>query len=185
MTWPRLRPAFGLALACIACALIACGGDARVSAPVPAPPAAPRLAVYVGTYTGGGSRGIYRFELDPASGAWTDPVLAGESENPSFLALHPGGRFLYASNRGDGSLAVFEIDAASGALAPAGHVAAGGRAPRHFALDPSGRWLLAANQDSDSITVFRVDAVTGRPEPVGRPIAISKPVCVLFAPAPR
>ena len=357
------------------------------------------LSFYVGTYTGSGSRGIYRFELDPASGAWTDPVLAGESENPSFLALHPNGRvlyavnelgtfggeatgavsafaidaakgnltrlgqqasggadpcflavdrggrnvlvanyiggsaavlpigadgrlkpassvrrqvgagpdkarqegahahaivldsaerfalaadlgadrifvyrfgaatgnlepnvpeaaalepgsgprhlawhpsgsflyvinelrstvtafrydagrgaldsfqtvatlppgfsgpnaaaeiavspdgrFLYGSNRGNESIAVFKVDAATGALAPAGHVPTGGRTPRHFAIEPSGHWLLAANQDSDSIAVFRLDPSTGRPVPVGRPLAISKPVCVLFASPPR
>jgi 6-phosphogluconolactonase len=374
---------------------MACAG----AAPLPSAPGAPRLAVYVGTYTGSGSRGIHRFELDPASGAWTDPVLAGESENPSFLALHPNGkvlyavnelatfggaatgavsafaidpatgmltllgqqgsggadpchlavdrggrnvlvanygggsvavlpigaegrlrpasavrrhegtgpnrerqekphahaihldgaerfalaadlgadrvfvyrygaatgslepnqpgaagfepgsgprhlawhpsgaklyainelrstvtafrydarrgalepfqavstlppgfsgqntaaeiavspdgRHLYASNRGDDSLAVFAIDAASGALAPAGRVPTGGRTPRQFAIDPSGRWLLAANQDSDGIAIFRLDPASGHPEPVGRQLPIPKPACVLFAPPPR
>ena len=101
------------------------------------------------------------------------------------IAVSPDGRFLYASNRGNDSLAVFRIAAASGALAPAGRVATGGRAPRHFAIEPSGRWLLAANQDSDSVTVFRLDPATGRPEPAGRPLAVPKPVCVLFAPPPR
>jgi 6-phosphogluconolactonase len=101
------------------------------------------------------------------------------------LAVSPDGRFLYASNRGDDSLAVFRIDAASGALAPAGRVSTGGRAPRHFAIEPSGRWLLAANQNSDSITVFRLEPATGLPEPSGRMLTISKPVCILFAPRPR
>jgi len=398
MTPPRLRPLLGLAFACIAWGLTACGGGAPATSPPPVSPAAPPLAVYVGTYTDGGSRGIYRFELDPASGALTDPVLAVEAENPSFLALHPGGRvlyavneigsfggaktgavsafaidaatgsltrlgqqasggadpchlvvdrggrnllvanytggtvavlpldgkgrpspasavrqqvgtgpdrerqeaahahaivldpaerfalaadlgadrifvyrygaasgtlepndpgaapldpgsgprhlawhasgeylyaidelrstvtalrydakrgvlepfqtittlpagfsgknkaaeiavspdgrFLYASNRGDDSLAMFGIDAASGALVPAGRFPTGGRSPRHFAIDPSGRWLLAANQDSDSITLFRLDAATGRPARVGQPLPIGKPVCLLFA-SPR
>jgi 6-phosphogluconolactonase len=383
----------------LALALVACAGCAPVRPPIPAPTLPARLAVYVGTYTGGGSRGIYRFELDPGSGAWTDPVLAGESENPSFLAAHPDGRvlyavnelgtfggsptgsvsafaidgatgnltllgqqasggadpchlavdrggrnvlvanysggsvavlpldeggrlksastvlrhggsgpdrarqegphahavvldgaerfllsadlgadrifvhrfdpatgsvepnvpeavaiepgsgprhlawspsgkvfyvinelrstvtafrydpergaaasfqtvttlpdgfsggntaaevvvspdgrFLYASNRGADSVAVFRIDAASGGLTPAGHDSTGGRTPRHFAIDPSGRWLLAANQDSGSIGVFRLDPVTGRLAPVGKPLAISKPVCVLFVPPRR
>jgi len=394
MSMSRRRLGMGLASFLAAWALMACAGRG----PVPAAPAAPRLAVYVGTYTGGGSHGIYRFELDPFSGAWTEPVLAGESENPSFLALHPNGRllyavnelsdfggaatgavsafvigaagrltlagqqasggadpcylavdrggrnllvanysggsvavlpigadgglrpasavrrhegtgpnrerqgkahahtivldsaerfalaadlgsdrifvyrylaatgglepnrpgatelepgsgprhlawhpsgsyvyaiselrstvtafrydarggtlepfqvistlpagfsgqntaaevavspdgrFLYASNRGDDSLAWFMIDAATGALAPAGLVPSRGRTPRLFAIEPSGRWLLAANQDSDSVVVFRLDPATGRPEPVGRPLAISKPVSVLFAPPPR
>ena len=388
-----------LAVIALAGALLACAGCVAVRPSIPPPSDAPRLAVYVGTYTGSGSRGIYRFELDLASGAWTDPVLAGESENPSFLAIHPNGRFLYAvnelgtfggsptgavsafaiggatgsltpigqrasggadpchvtvdrggrnvlvanytggsvavlpigedgrlqaasmvirhhgsgadksrqegphahaivldpaerfalaadlgadlifvyrfnaakgalepddpadvaldggtgprhlawhtsgaylyainelrstltafrydarrgalepfqtistlpggfsgankaaevavspdgrflyaSNRGDDSIAVFKVDAASGALALVGHFSTGGRTPRHFAIDSTGRWLVAANQDSDSIVVFRLDPVTGRPSPVGRPITISKPVCVLLAPPPR
>jgi 6-phosphogluconolactonase len=395
MNRSRCRRAPGLAPILAAWALAACAGPA----PIPSAPAAPRVAVYVGTYTGAGSRGIHRFELDPASGAWTDPILAGESENPSFLALHPNGRilyavnevgdhggarsgavsafavdratgrlqllgrqasggadpchlavdregrnalvanygggsvavlpigadgtlrpaseirrqegtgpdrvrqekphahaivldgaerfalaadlgadrifvyrfgaaagslepnqpgaaelepgsgprhlawhpsgkylyainelrstvtafrydagrgalepfqtvstlppgfsgqstaaevavspdgrFLYASNRGDDSLAMFTIDAASGALVPTGRVPSGGHMPRQFAIDPSGRWLLVANQDSDAIAIFRLDPATGRPEPVGRQVPISRPACVLFAPPPR
>ena len=57
------------------------------------------VTVYVGTYTDGTSRGIYRFTFDPATGATTEPVLAAETKNPSFLALHPNGRFLYAVGR--------------------------------------------------------------------------------------
>jgi 6-phosphogluconolactonase len=66
------------------------------SAPAGEPQAA--TTVYVGTYTDAGSRGIYRFSLDLATGSASAPVLAAESENPSFLALHPSGRFLYAVN---------------------------------------------------------------------------------------
>jgi 6-phosphogluconolactonase len=101
------------------------------------------------------------------------------------VAVSPDGRFLYASNRGDDSLAVFSIDAASGTLAASGRVPTGGRAPRHFTIDASGRWLLVANQDSDSITFFRLDRTTGRPSPIGRPLVLSKPVCVLLAAPPR
>jgi 6-phosphogluconolactonase len=397
----RFRPlaAIALILSCLACCQAACGRGASDRTPVPAEATEPRLAVYVGTYTGGGSRGIYRFLLDTATGAWTDPAPAAGSGNPSFLALHPNGRvlyavneigtfggattgavsafaidaatgnltpigrqasggadpchlvvdrggrnllvanysggsvavlpldtdgrlrpatavhrhagsgpnrarqeqahahsivldpaerfalaadlgadrifvyrfdaaagslepndpeaaalepgsgprhlawhpsgghlyainelrstvtafrydvgrgaleplqtittlpagfsgqntaawiaaspdgrFLYASNRGDDSLALLGIDAGSGVLAALGHVRTGGRTPRQFAIDPSGRWLLAANQDSDSIAVFRLDAASGLPEPAGRPIAIPTPVCILFAPPPR
>jgi len=100
------------------------------------------------------------------------------------IAISSDARFLYASNRGHDSLALFRVDPAGGALTAAGHVPTGGRTPRHFALDPSGRWLLVANQDSNSITVFRVDPASGRPAPLGPPISVPKPVCVLFA-APR
>ncbi len=94
------------------------------------------------------------------------------------------GRFLYASNRGNDSLAVFAIDARSGTLTPAGHIPTGGRTPRHFVLDRSGRWLLVANQDSDSIVIFHIDLATGRPSPAGR-VRVPKPACVLFAAALR
>jgi 6-phosphogluconolactonase len=62
-------------------------------------------------------------------------------------------------------------------------VAAGGRTPRHFALDPSGRWLLVAHQGSDAITTVRIDEATRVPSPIGRPLALSRPVCVVFASA--
>ncbi len=97
------------------------------------------------------------------------------------IAISPDGRFLYGSNRGHDSIAIFAIDATFGTLAPLGHVHAGGRTPRHFAIDASGRWLLVANQESEAISVFHVDE-TGFPGVVGPGIAVSKPVCVLFAP---
>jgi 6-phosphogluconolactonase len=94
----------------------------------------------------------------------------------------PDGRHLYVSNRGHDSLAVFAIDAASGRLAPRGHVPTGGRTPRDFGIDPSGAFLLAANQDSDTVVVFRIDGATGALAPVGAPVAVPRPVCVVFAP---
>ena len=100
------------------------------------------------------------------------------------IAVSRDGRFLYGSNRGDDSLAIFAIDASSGTMRPAGHVSTGGRTPRHFAIDESGRWLLVANQDSDSITIFHRDPLTGLPSLSGR-LTVPKPVCVLFAPATR
>ena len=159
-------------------------GEERAGVAPAAPAgAAGTMCVHVGTYTGSESRGIYLLELDPSSGRWVSgPVLAAPSENPSFLALHPSGRFLYASNRGDDSIAVFAIDGVALGLTPVGHVPAGGRAPRHFAIDPSGRWLIAANQDSNSLVVFRLDSATGLPVAVGSSVSVSKPVCVLFAP---
>lgn len=103
-----------------------------------------------------------------------------EGENTTAeIAVSPDGRFLYGSNRGHDSLAVFSVDAATGRLAAVGHVATGGRTPRHFAIDPTGRWLLAANQGSDTVVVFRRDPESGLPSPVGEPVAVPKPVCLL------
>lgn len=131
---------------------------------------------------------ITAFKYDAGGGVLTavqtvETLPAGFSgqNTAAEIAISPNGRFLYGSNRGHDSLAVFSIVADSGLLAAAGHVPAGGRTPRHFAIDPSGRWLLVANQDSDSITVLRLDPASGRPSLVGRHVTISKPVCVVFA----
>jgi 6-phosphogluconolactonase len=99
------------------------------------------------------------------------------------VAVHPHGRFLYVSNRGHDSLALFSIDAVSGRLQPQGHHSTGGRTPRHFAIDPSGRWLLAANQDSASVVVFSIDADSGRLVRAGElSNSPTKPVCIVFLP---
>jgi 6-phosphogluconolactonase len=108
------------------------------------------------------------------------PGFAGEN-TAAEVAVSADGRFLYASNRGDDSIAVFAIDPAAATLTLSGRVGTGGRAPRHFAFDPSGRWLLVANQGSDAIAVFRIDPASGMPSPAGSPLALSRPVCVVFA----
>ena len=96
------------------------------------------------------------------------------------IAVHPSGRFLYGSNRGHNTIAVFSIDPPSGKLTPVEHVSTGGKTPRSFAIDPTGSYLFAANQDSDSIVIFKIDRVTGRLSPTGQKIAVGSPVCVTF-----
>jgi 6-phosphogluconolactonase len=96
------------------------------------------------------------------------------------VVVHPSGRFVYGSNRGDDSLAVFGFDSSTGKLTAITHVKTGGKAPRNFAIEPSGRWLLAANQDSDSVIVFRIDPETGVPTATRARATIPKPVCVRF-----
>jgi 6-phosphogluconolactonase len=105
--------------------------------------------------------------------------------NNSCADLHvaPSGRFLYGSNRGHDSIALFEIDAATGRLKAAGHEPTQGKTPRNFALDPVGAFLYAANQDSDSVVTFRVDARTGRLAATGQVTRVPRPVCVAFLPA--
>lgn len=95
------------------------------------------------------------------------------------ILVHPSGKTLYCSNRGHDSIAVYDIDAASGKLTPKGHVPIGGKTPRNFALDPSGAWLFAAGQGSDSITLFKVGADGGL-TPSGVSLKVPKPVCVRF-----
>lgn len=94
------------------------------------------------------------------------------------IAVSPDGRFVYASNRGDDSLAVFRVEETTGELVNAGYVSTRGRNPRHFAFTPDGEWLLAANQDSASVILFRVDKPSGLPIFTGTTIPISKPVCI-------
>lgn len=92
------------------------------------------------------------------------------------------GRFVYGSNRGDDSLAVFRVDAATGRLTAAGHAPVGGKYPRHFTIDPTGRFVLAAHQSSGTIAVLRLDPATGLPALVGAPAKVDKPVCLLPVP---
>lgn len=94
------------------------------------------------------------------------------------VVVSPDGKFLYGSNRGHDSIAIFAIDQASGRLTPVGHQPTLGKTPRNFAIDPSGAYLLAANQGSDTLAVFRIDRATGRLTPVGAPVSVPRPVCV-------
>ncbi|MFC5530023.1 lactonase family protein [Cohnella yongneupensis] len=98
------------------------------------------------------------------------------------IVVSPDGRFVYASNRGHDSLAIFSVDADTGELRGAGFVSTRGKYPRNFAITPDGQWLLAANQHSDSVVLFRVDSATGLPVYAGNEIAINKPVCVYIRP---
>ena len=96
------------------------------------------------------------------------------------VQVHPSGKFVYGSNRGHDSIAVFAADTKTGKLTLVGHESTRGKTPRHFAIDPSGKWLLAENQDSDSIVVFRIDQETGKLSPNGKKVEVGAPVCVQF-----
>ena len=96
------------------------------------------------------------------------------------IALHPNGKFLYASNRGHDSLAVFAVAGETGRLTFIEHQSTRGHLPRCFAIDPTGRWLLAENQASDSVVVFALDAKTGKLQPTGQTLTIGAPVCAVF-----
>lgn len=96
------------------------------------------------------------------------------------IHLSEDGRFVYASNRGHDSIAVYGVDRDSGMLSVVGWQSTRGRTPRNFALSPQGDYLLAANQDSNSIVVFRRDAESGMLQETGQTTAVSRPVCVKF-----
>lgn len=96
--------------------------------------------------------------------------------------VHPNGRFVYVSNRGHDTIAVFGFDAASGHLTRLANVPCEGRKPRNFALDPTGRWLIVAHQDSHSLALFAVDPATGGLRFTGTRYDLGAPVCVRFVP---
>ncbi len=96
------------------------------------------------------------------------------------IAVHPSGKFLYSSNRGHDSIAIFKIDSAKGTLTATGHTPTQGKTPRNFAIDPSGSWLLAANQDSGNVVVFRIDKKTGALAPTGTTVEVPFAVCITF-----
>jgi 6-phosphogluconolactonase len=96
------------------------------------------------------------------------------------VQVHPSGKFLYGSNRGHDSIAVFAIEPGTGRLKALEQVPTGGKNPRNFGIDATGKFLLAANQDSDTIKVFKIDGETGRLTPTGQIVAVPIPVCVKF-----
>jgi 6-phosphogluconolactonase len=99
------------------------------------------------------------------------------------VAVHPNGRFLYGSNRGHDSIAVFAVDPGTGTLTFLDRVSTEGKTPRNFAIDPTGRWLFAANQDSDNIVVFHLDSKTGKLTPAGKTLEVGAPVSLAFVEA--
>jgi len=98
------------------------------------------------------------------------------------IALHPSGKFLYASNRGNDTIAVFNVQRRGGRLNLAANVSTGGKEPRHFAIDPSGKYLLAENQLSNNMVVFKIDAATGGLTPTGQVVEVPSPVNIAFLP---
>jgi 6-phosphogluconolactonase len=98
------------------------------------------------------------------------------------VAVHPSGKFLYASNRGPDNIAIFRIDQDGAALSLSGFQSTMGKGPRYFGIDPTGRYLLAANQQSDSVMVFRIDPQSGALTPTGASAQIGMPVSLQFVP---
>jgi 6-phosphogluconolactonase len=132
---------------------------------------------------------VTAFRYDAARGALSEvqtitTLPAGETVQPGYstaeIRVHPTGRFLYGSNRGHNTIAVFAIDAETGRLTLVQHEPTQGKTPRNFNLDPTGRWLLAAHQNSDNVVVFRVDLATGKLAPTGQSIEVGAAVCVKF-----
>ena len=107
----------------------------------------------------------------------------GPANTTAEVLVHPNGRFLYGSNRGSNTIAVFGIDPSSGRLDPIERVSTGGDWPRNFRLSHDGRFLLVANQRSDDVQVFRVDIETGRIAATGIAVSVPNPMCIRFVPS--
>jgi 6-phosphogluconolactonase len=98
------------------------------------------------------------------------------------IRVHPSGKFLYGSNRGHDTIAVFSVDESTGKLERIENEPTQGKTPRNFFIDPTGKYLLAENQDSHTIVVFRIDAKNGKLEPTGDKLEIPSPVCIRMIP---
>jgi 6-phosphogluconolactonase len=105
--------------------------------------------------------------------------FTGENDDAE-IQMHPSGKFLYASNRGHDSIAVFSIDGDKGKLTLVEDTPTKGKIPRSFEIDPTGKFLFAENQKSDNIVVFRIDPNTGHLTPAGQVLEVVSPVCVKF-----
>ena len=121
-----------------------------------------------------------RGALEPLQTVSTLPGEFRGRNTTAEVQVHPSGKFLYGSNRGHDSIAIFAVDVRTGKLRLVGHQSTGGKTPRNFGLDPTGAYLLAANQTTDNIVVFRIDAKTGKLQATGRSVTVPAPVCVKF-----
>jgi 6-phosphogluconolactonase len=125
--------------------------------------------------------------LAPLETVSTLSVLRKDYSGPkeaAEIAVHPSGKFLYASNRaGIDTISAFSIDPVKGTLKLKDEYPTMGKTPRNFAIDPTGKFLLAANQESNNIVIFRIDSTTGALTPTGEITEAPAPVCIAFVAA--
>jgi 6-phosphogluconolactonase len=132
------------------------------------------------------------FAYQPRSGTLTElgtistlPEGLQDRNSGAEVQVHPSGKYVYSSNRGDNSIAIFQVNPASGIAQYVGRESTQGKTPRHFAIHPAGHWLIAENQDSDTLVPFRIDPDNGQLTPSGKPLHVGSPVCLVFVPARR
>ena len=121
-----------------------------------------------------------RGALQPLQSIATVPKEFSGTNYPAEIRVHPNGKFLFASNRGHDSVAVFSIDQKKGTLSPVGHFSTHGKNPRNFEIDPSGSHLFVANQESGNIVIFEIDQATGKLTSTGQVLHVDSPVCLKF-----
>lgn len=132
---------------------------------------------------------VTAFQYDSAKGAMTEintlstlPAGFTGENSTAETVVHPSGNTVYVSNRGHDSIAVYQVDAATGKLTAKGHTPTGGKTPRNFNVDPTGTFLLAANQSTNDVVVFKIDPNSGDLTPTGTRIEVGSPVCIRFLP---
>ena len=134
---------------------------------------------------------VAAYPYDPANGQIgkelqtisTEPAGYAGPHSTAEIAVHPSGKFLYASNRGYNSIIGYRIDPATGLLSVIGHATQGVNFPRNFVIDPSGKWLYVANQKGDTIVQFEIIPETGELKPTGQVTPSVTPVAMVFRPA--
>jgi 6-phosphogluconolactonase len=133
---------------------------------------------------------ITTFRYDRARGTLQElqtvsslPKDFSDNNSTAEIAVEPRGKFLYGSNRGHNSIAVFAIDPHKGILTLVEHTSTQGKTPRNFAIDPTGTYLFAANEGSGNVVLFHIDQKTGRLTPAGQTLEVGSPVCVTFVAA--
>lgn len=97
------------------------------------------------------------------------------------IVVSPDGRFVYGSNRGHDSIAIFAVDETGGVLTLVDIQSTLGKEPRNFSIDPAGNWLLAGNQHSGTVATFRRDLITGKLDATDSLTSVPSPVAILFA----
>jgi 6-phosphogluconolactonase len=127
------------------------------------------------------------FAYDAATGTLAElhtlPTLPPGYHAPSTCAevqITPDGKFLYGSNRGHDSLAIYALDGVTGRMTIVGHESTRGRIPRNFEISPCGQFVAAANQDTNNVILFRLDPATGKLSPTGDVVEAGTPICVRF-----
>ncbi|QDU30922.1 6-phosphogluconolactonase [Anatilimnocola aggregata] len=127
------------------------------------------------------------FDFDAAKGSLTEvqtlstlPEGFTANNSTAEVVVHPSGKFVYGSNRGHNSIAVFKVDEATGKLTAAGHQGEGIKTPRNFNIDLTGKWLLVGNQSGNDVLVFKIDQQTGALTPTANRIELAAPVCIKF-----
>jgi 6-phosphogluconolactonase len=129
---------------------------------------------------------VTAYTFDPSKGSLTEIQTittlpeAVERNSTAEIQVHPSGKFVYCSNRGHDSLAIYTVDEKTGKLTAAGQQKTGGRTPRNFGIDPTGAYIVACNQATDNVAVFKVDQNSGKLTQVGDMVSVPAAVCVKF-----